>query len=381
MQSLREAEDQQYVRKWTRTLANMPQAEYLVLTQLTSEELQKRSDASRKRMESNQPRSIDTFLDTYSASLGDGSRQFEGLATGMPTIDHLIGGLNRFVLLAARAGAGKSTLAIQMALGAHTAEGVPVIYYSFEMKRDNVITMILQTFRAAHEYKLTRNEIVLNGNSPISSASALAITESTTALKELGGSFYIIDSSDGDPSLERIETDIAFVMSKHGGVAPLVIIDSIQDLVKPDTNGVTQAEAVAVQKIVEIQQNTNATFLTISQKAKGASIDDGYSSVLGSVSLIHKPTTVIELIGVYDLLKAVKDQSRLSIYRKLADNSSVPNPVVLNVIKGRNNGYGRIPLKHYGKYSYFETGRIADFNTEEGNLYNLNGIQDLKDLG
>ena len=56
-------------------------------------------------------------LDDYLASLGDGSRPYEGLSTGLDAIDHLIGGLNRFTLLAARAGTGKSTLAVQMSLG------------------------------------------------------------------------------------------------------------------------------------------------------------------------------------------------------------------------------------------------------------------------
>lgn len=313
-------------------------------------------------------------LDAYLADMGDGSREYEGLTTGIDAIDHLIGGLNRFVLLAARSGTGKSTLAMQMALGVIQTEQVPVLYYSFEMPRADITTLALQNLRRGYAQKLNRHQIVMQGNANLNSEITIAITESAAALRELGGMLFVVDASAGDPTTERMSADIDQVRQTTGATNVLVIIDSIQDLIKPGNSGSTAAEAETAQKIVELQMETEATFLAISQKAKGASLDDPYAAVLGSVSLIHKPTAVVELISVYDMLRACKDATALSVYRRLADTVDIPRPVVARVVKGRHNGTGHASLKFYGPHAYFETGQIPDYATGEHDLYALNSF-------
>ena len=56
---------------------------------------------------------ITADLEHYKAQLGDGTKEFRGLSTGYDYIDKLISGLDRFILLAGRSGAGKTTLALQ----------------------------------------------------------------------------------------------------------------------------------------------------------------------------------------------------------------------------------------------------------------------------
>ncbi len=314
-------------------------------------------------------------LPEYLLGLGYNDRPYEGLSTGLDDFDHLIGGLNKFVLLAARAGVGKSTLAVQLALGAIQSAEVPVLFYSFEMARRDVFTMMLQNLRRGTSYSLTRKEIILAGNKPISTASSDAITEASGALQELSSMLYVVDATDGNPTLDRVAADISRVKEAHGSETVLVIVDSVQDLVHVGAAGATAAEAETAQQIVEIQQATDATFLAISQKAKGGNFDDPYAAVLGSVSLIHKPTAVVELLSVYDLLRQVKDRDLARTYTKLAELSDVPNPVIARVIKGRNNGTGHVPLMHYGKYGYFEVGKVRDFDVNpEGSLYDLNAF-------
>lgn len=375
MPTLEERDDARFIRSEAARIAAMPQHEYIVKSRLWDEETGKRSAERRERLNKTLPTPLTTDFEDYLASLGDGSRTIEGLRTGIESIDHLIGGLNRFVLMAARAGTGKSTLAIQIALGVAATENIPILYYSFEMDRSDIYTMMMQNLRRDHNYKLTRNEIVLNGRNPgTSQATKLAIQQSAKEMIEIGKKFHVISAHDGDPSIEQIERGIIHI-KKTFDQAPLVVIDSIQDLVKPDQGGATQAEALVAQKIVELQQATSATFLAISQKAKGSNIDDPYAGVLGSVAMIHKPTAVVELRGVHDLIRAVKDTKAASDFRKCADLSDIPRPVVMSVLKGRNNGYGHAVLKHYGRYSYFEEGRIPDYDVGQISLYDINGIR------
>ena len=62
-------------------------------------------------------RPITSLFADHKESLGDGSKKYRGLETGIKEIDEMSQGLDGFVLLAARAGTGKTTLAMQLALG------------------------------------------------------------------------------------------------------------------------------------------------------------------------------------------------------------------------------------------------------------------------
>lgn len=344
----------------TRRVASLSDAELHAYNQAINARI-----AGQLQLKPAAPQPLTDQLAAYAQTLGDGSRQYEGLASGMTEFDHLMGGLHKFVLLAARAGTGKSTLAVQLALGVMQTENVPVLYYSYEMPKADIITMTLQNLSR----QLTRRAIVLGSNSTNDRTALQTALEAAGALLSL----YVVDSASESPNLGRIEADIGYVSDKHQAT-PLVIIDSLQDLIEPNVNGTTTAEAVLAQRIVEIQQATGATFLTISQKAKGNNLDDPYSAVLGSVSLIHKPTAVLELIGVYDLIRKVKDGDTARTYLKLAD-SSAPRPVIARVIKGRHNGSGHVSLIHYGALGYFETGHIRDYDVnDETSLYAANAL-------
>ncbi len=311
----------------------------------------------------------------YLLSLGYGDKPYEGLATGLDEFDHLIGGLNRFVLLAARAGTGKSTLAIQLGLGALQTAGTPMLFYSYEMQRRDVYTMMLQNLTRMADYHLTRKEIILHGNNAISTDSANAIKAASDVLQELGDRIWVIDATDGEPSTSHMAEDIERVRAETGSKEVLVIVDSIQDLVQVGSAGSTAAEAELAQHMVEIQQATNATILAISQKSKGGSFEDPYAGILGSVSMMHKPTAVVDLASVYDLIRQIKDGDAKRTYQKLAELSDVPNPVIATVLKGRNNGHGHVNLKFYGRYGYFEPGRIHDFDANtETSIYDLLGL-------
>lgn len=313
-------------------------------------------------------------LQGFTLGLGSGEREFEGIETGMTEFDRLIGGLNKFVIVGGRAGTGKTTLAVQLGLGAIATEQVPLIFYSFEMPKRDITVAMLQNLRREHDYRLTRKEIVLHGNKPISSESGAAIKAAMQGLQELAPYIYIIDSSLGQPDISRMNADITRVAQIHGK-PPMVVIDSIQDLVQVGNAGATAAEVETAQAIVELQQATGAAFLAISQKAKGASIEDPYAGFLGSVSLMHKPTSVVDLASVYDLMRQIKDKSILRTYAKLADLSDVPNPVIATVLKGRNNGHGHINMKFYGRNGYFEVGKIHDFDANsETSIYDLLGL-------
>ena len=327
---------------------------------------------------------LNADLQEYKESLGDGSRPFRGLATGFDEIDNIIGGLDRFILLAGRSGAGKTTLALQLALG--VAQDKPVIIYSFEMSRNEIITSLVKA--TAHRLGLNglfTKTIELQGNDPnLDPKLADTLAQCLTELDRTGERVFIKDSSQGIPSIlpyptqgkadkkPTIYDDIEQVKKLCESDEVLVLIDSVQDVVDTQNPNQVQAEIKAVNDLTILQQKTGATILVTAQKNKGSvNSNDSYGDVMGSMSFIHKPNTVVELVTLNEMINKADKDERERI-KDLADDIEQEakqggcKPMFLNVIKGRFTGVESLPLKFYGAYGYFEAGKDKDHSKAYG---------------
>ena len=301
-------------------------------------------------------------LEQYRQELGDGSTTFRGLVTGFNEVDDLISGLDRFILLAGRSGAGKTTLATQLALG--VATHTPVLFYSLEMSKAEITTMMLQVLAKG----LYRNEIELQGNDPnLPIPSKQKLDTAFTGLTELAPNVYIKDATGGIPRIadpkdaNSIYSTVEALKTKHNAERVLVVVDSVQDIV-PLTANQVQAEIQTVQELTEVQQKTGATILVIAQKNKGSiNSVDSYGDVMGSMSFIHKPNTVIEIVTAKEMLaKSKGDQKQAQEIEQNIEadaKDGYAKPMYLNIIKGRYTGTSAIPLQYYGAYGYYEGGK------------------------
>jgi KaiC/GvpD/RAD55 family RecA-like ATPase len=306
-------------------------------------------------------------LEQYRQELGDGSKTLRGLVTGFSEVDELISGLDRFILLAGRSGAGKTTLATQLALG--VAKHTPVLFYSLEMGKSEITTMILQVLAKG----LYRNEIELRGNDPeLPEQTRQKLDKAFSELEKIAGNVYIKDATGGIPAIANpndgssIYNAIEVLKTKHNAERVLVVVDSVQDIV-PLTANQIQAEIQTVQELTEVQQKTGATILVIAQKNK-SSINslDSYGDVMGSMSFIHKPNTVIEIITPKELLAKNKADTKhhQEIEQEIEDDTKngYAKPMYLNIIKGRYTGTNAIPLLYYGAHGYYEGGKSKRFS-------------------
>ena len=77
--------------------------------------------------------------------LSESGSDISGLSTGLRDLDKFINGLNRsdLVLLAARPGMGKTSMALNVALNAAKESGQTVAVFSLEMSRDQLVTRLL----------------------------------------------------------------------------------------------------------------------------------------------------------------------------------------------------------------------------------------------
>jgi replicative DNA helicase len=318
-------------------------------------------------------------LEQYRQDLGNGSKTYRGLVTGFTVVDDLISGLDRFILLAGRSGAGKTTLATQLALG--VAKHTPVLFYSLEMGKSEITTMMIQVLAKG----LYRNEIELQGNDPnLPTLSKTKLDKAFTGLTELAPNIYIKDATGGIPNIANprhektgelyddansIEYAVKTLKAKHDAERVLVVVDSVQDIIVTKTPNETQAQTMTVQELTEVQQRTGATILVLAQKNKSSiSSKDNYGDVMGSMSFIHKPNTVLDLITAKEFINRLKDEAGKD-KAKLAEavqlqqdieadaKDGYAKPVYLDVIKSRHTGTGNIPLQFYGAYGYYEGGK------------------------
>mgnify|MGYP001058068214 CR=1 FL=1 len=79
------------------------------------------------------------------SEMSEHENHLPGLSTGLSAIDQKITGLNRsdLILLAARPGMGKTSLALNVALNVAKGEGKTVAVFSLEMSREQLVTRLL----------------------------------------------------------------------------------------------------------------------------------------------------------------------------------------------------------------------------------------------
>ena len=87
---------------------------------------------------------MQNVFDAMSEAAASGSR-IPGLSTGLPDLDDLILGLNKseLVIIAARPGMGKTSIALNIALNVAMTQRKKVAVFSLEMSREQLVTRLL----------------------------------------------------------------------------------------------------------------------------------------------------------------------------------------------------------------------------------------------
>ena len=103
---------------------------------------------------------VQTVFDTLNEAADSGNR-FPGIPTGLPDLDRTILGLNRseLILVAARPGMGKTSIALNMALHAAMNEGKTVAIFSLEMSREQLVTRLLSRAAAVPSQNLLTGQL------------------------------------------------------------------------------------------------------------------------------------------------------------------------------------------------------------------------------
>ena len=142
----------------------------------------------------------------------------EGLPTGLPALDEVLGGLvdDRLYVIAARPSMGKTSLAYNFVASGAMDHHKPVLLVSLEMRGNEVIQRITAS------KGMIRAEHFDTGQFTPEESVRLEQVSSSLA----GAPIYLLDTS--DTTVQSIRAAARKIKSMHGGELGLIVIDYIQ---------------------------------------------------------------------------------------------------------------------------------------------------------
>ena len=301
------------------------------------------------------PRPASEFLDDYYRTLGDGTLELLGIKTGFEKLNKATLGLDGLIVLGGIAGAGKTSLALQLAFDASDT-GTPTLFYSLEMPRRAILTKILNRLA-----EVRYSDILLKGRQYLTDAQEeklLSVDEADRLkagkklLEAIGDKFYLRtrERDEADITFERVEQEINFIKADHKAERVFVVIDHLQVFNAGDYKDQIDKESKLITNFEGISKRTGAVILLISQKNKAGFTSKGLQTIKGSVDIVYLADVVMFLESEDETTKEQDEQINNII--EVFGGGVVKHPDLL-IAKGRYNPPTKIKMEFNGEYSKF----------------------------
>ena len=276
---------------------------------------------------------VQNVFDQMSEAANSGNK-FPGISTGLSDLDRMILGLNKseLILIAARPGMGKTSIALNMALHAGMNLGKTVAIFSLEMSREQLVSRLLS--RAA----LIPSQNMLTGQ----------LTE--RQWKDVADAAQSLSTSD-----IRIDDNPTLTVSDMNAQCrrvqnlDLVVIDYLQ-LMQSAGSGHTWSNESRTQAVSDISRmlkimakELNVPVICLSQLSRANESRQDKRPMLSDLresGAIEQDADVV--IGLY----------RDGYYNKEAENPNLAEAIVL---KNRKGATGTVPLNWLPEYTSFST--------------------------
>ena len=285
---------------------------------------------------------VQNVFDTLSEAAASGNA-IPGLSTGLPDLDRVTLGLNKseLILIAARPGMGKTSIALNMALHAAMNEHQTVAIFSLEMSREQLVTRLLS--RAA----LVPSQNLLTGQ-----LSDQQWREISNAAQALSATDIRIDDN---PTLTVSDMNAQCRRVANLG---LVVIDYLQ-LMQSAGSGHSWSNESRTQAVSDISRmlkimakELNVPVICLSQLSRANESRQDKRPMLSDLresGAIEQDADVV--IGLY----------RDGYYNKESENANLAEAIILKNRKGQTGTVELLWLPEYTSFSLYEKRREDEY--------------------
>ena len=274
---------------------------------------------------------VQSVFDRMAEAANSGS-QFPGISTGLPDLDRMILGLNRgeLILVAARPGMGKTSIALNMALHAGLHLSKTVAIFSLEMSREQLVSRLLSRAALIPSQNLLTGQLNDRQWKEVSDA---AQTLSTTDIR-----------IDDNPTLTVSDMN---AQCRRVPNLDLVVIDYLQ-LMQSAGSGHSWSNESRTQAVSDISRmmkimakELNVPVVCLSQLSRANESRQDKRPMLSDLresGAIEQDADVV--IGLY----------RDGYYNREAENPNLAEAIVL---KNRKGATGTVQLNWLPEYTSF----------------------------
>ena len=285
---------------------------------------------------------VQNVFDDLSAAAASGNA-IPGISTGLPDLDRVTLGLNKseLILVAARPGMGKTSIALNMALHAAMNEHQTVAVFSLEMSREQLVTRLLS--RAA----LVPSQNLLTGQ-----LTDQQWREISNAAQALSATDIRIDDN---PTLTVSDMNAQCRRVANLG---LVVIDYLQ-LMQSAGSGHTWSNESRTQAVSDISRmlkimakELNVPVICLSQLSRANESRTDKRPMLSDLresGAIEQDADVV--IGLY----------RDGYYNKESENPNLAEAIILKNRKGQTGTVELLWLPEYTSFSLYEKRREDEY--------------------
>ncbi|MFP5382936.1 MAG: replicative DNA helicase [Gammaproteobacteria bacterium] len=277
-----------------------------------------------------------------------------GIPTGFDLLDDKTSGLHKgdLVIVAGRPSMGKTTFAMNIAENAMLKSGKPVLVFSMEMPRDQIVLRMLSSFGRIDQGRLRTGNLDPEDWDRLVSAFAL--------LREQ--KLYVDDTPALSPT--ELRARARRVARESGGELGMIIIDYLQLMQVPGSqeNRATEISAIS-RSLKAVAKELGVPVVALSQLNRSLEQRPDKRPVMSDLresGAIEQDADIIMFVfreEVYLKDENPKDKDRLEQVRGTAE---------IIIGKQRNGPIGTVRLAFLGKYTRFENLANAGYEEYQG---------------
>lgn len=308
---------------------------------------------------------LDRVFDKFQ-KLSEDKDAFRGVPTGFVRLDRLTNGLQRsdLIVLAARPGVGKTSLAMNIVENAAVNNGLVCAVFSLEMPEVQIVQRLLCSTAEVSMAKALSGKLEPNDWKRIAKASD----------KLRKSRINIDDSSRVTPA--EILSKCRRIKSRNNGQLDLIMIDYIQLMSSGrkggDENRVNEVAAIT-RELKIMAKELDVPVIALSQLRRIQSGEPQLSDLRES-GAIEQDADIVMFIS--------RPGMNLSP-EELAKNKITKDAAFLNIAKNRNGGCERITLRFKGELTKFvnpEMNESMENRAEESGAYRQSGKEEMTPL-